>query len=235
MDGLKGVAGSIPIVEDAAHACGSEYKGRRCGSIGDLGCFSFHAVKNLATGDGGALALSDEMMADRAHRLRWLAIDTNTWRRGATDEAYSWDYRVDEIGYKSQMNDIAAALGIVQLKKLPANNARRRAIAEQYTNGLGDLPWLQTPPMDSPASISSWHIYSVQCDNREGLRAHLERRQVRTGVHYRPIHLHKCYDDTPVLAKAEHAFHRILSLPMHPGLSTQDVDYVIESIREFPA
>ncbi len=235
MDKLREVAGNIPIIEDAAHACGSEYKDRKCGALGDLACFSFHAVKNLAMGDGGALSLNDKTLAERAKRLRWLGIDRGTWDRTEVDRSYWWEYLVDEIGLKSHMNDIMASIGLVQLKKLPASNARRREIAECYTEGLQGLAWLKTPPMDTPEYKSSWHIYCIQSEKRDELATYLQDKGISTGVHYKPIHLYRCYGNTPHLPVAERIFQRILSLPMHPGLSDQDVDYIVDSIRAFPA
>ena len=118
LDALKEIAGEIPIIEDCAHATGARYKGRSVGSIGDIGCFSFHAVKNLAMGDGGALTLNSEPWMQRSKRLRWLGIDKGTWDRTATDKSYWWQYFVDEIGLKCHLNDIAAAIGLVQLRRL---------------------------------------------------------------------------------------------------------------------
>ena len=140
------------------------YKGHKCGSLGDLACFSFHAVKNLATGDGGALALNNKAMADRAKRLRWLGIDKGTWDRTDRNHAYLWDYSVNEIGFSHHMNDISAAIGLVQLHKLAKMNQRRREIMQRYNEGLSDLPWVQLPPQDTPDSKSSWHIYHIQVD-----------------------------------------------------------------------
>ncbi len=235
MDRLREVAGDIPIIEDAAHAAGAEYKGKKCGALGDLACFSFHAVKNLATGDGGMLAVNEKELAMRAKRLRWLGIDKGTWDRTANDHSYWWEYYVDEIGLKNHMNDIAAALGLVQLRKLPASNERRCEIADRYTEGLSGLPWLKLPPGDTPDVKSSWHIYCVQVERRDDLAAYLQEHEISTGVHYKPIHLYRCYGNTPHLPVAEEVFQHILSLPMHPGLTDDDVDYVIDTIRDFPA
>jgi perosamine synthetase len=233
MDKLREVAGDIPIIEDAAHACGAEYKGHKCGTLGDLASFSFHAVKNLATGDGGALTVSDQALAERAKRLRWLGIDRGTWDRTGADRSYWWQYFVDEIGLKCHMNDIAAAIGLVQLKKLPRTNARRRRITQMYTEGLRDVPWLRTPPDDTPEFKSSWHIYCIQCEDRDDLNVFLQEKGIGTGVHYKPIHLYNCYGNRPHLPVAERVFKRILSLPMHPGLTDGDVCYVIDVIRSF--
>lgn len=233
IDKLKKVAGNIPMIEDAAHAAGSEYKGRKCGSLADIGCFSFHAVKNLSMGDGGAITTNDKSLYERAKRLRWLGVDRGTWDRSDIDKSYWWEYSVDEIGLKCHMNDISAAIGLVQLEKLDDMNAKRKHIAERYTKGLLDLPEVSTPMMDTDQSKSSWHIYCVKCQHRNELSGHLEDKGITTGVHYKPIHLYKCYGNTPILPKAEQYFKEILSLPIHPGLTDNDVGMVIDAINSF--
>ena len=145
MDRLKEAAGGLPIIEDAAHAAGAVYKGKKCGALGFLSCFSFHAVKNLAMGDGGALLTDSKELMERAKRLRWLGIDKGTWDRTELDKSYWWEYVVDEIGLKCHMNDISAAIGLVQLEKLGRTNDRRRAIARLYFDGLGDIEEMTLP------------------------------------------------------------------------------------------
>jgi perosamine synthetase len=233
MDSLKEVAGDIPIIEDAAHACGGEYKGKKCGSLGDIGCFSFHAVKNLAMGDGGALTLNNKAMFERAKRLRWLGIDKGTWDRTGADRTYWWQYLVDEIGLKCHMNDIAAVLGLVQLKKLESMNTRRREIAMKYMEAFNDIDWIETPLGDTKNYKSSWHIYCIKCKKRDDLSEYLQKNGVMTGVHYKPIHTYTCYGNTPSLPVAERVFQKILSLPMYPGMSNKDVEKVIETVISF--
>ena len=233
MDKLREITGDIPIIEDAAHACGAEYKGRKCGALGDIGCFSFHAVKNLSMGDGGALTLNNKKFAERANRMRWLGIDKGTWDRTEVDKSYWWQYFVDEIGLKCHMNDIAAAIGIVQLKKLENMNERRKEIARKYTDGFKNVDWIETPPEDTEEYRSSWHIYCIKCEKRDELSQWLAGRGIIVGVHYQPIHLYSCYGNTPHLPVAEEVFKEILSLPMHPGLSDKDVDTVINAVLEF--
>ena len=220
--------GSIPIIEDAAHACGSTYKGKKCGSLGDIGCFSFHAVKNLCMGDGGALAFNNVFMNERAKKLRWLGINKGTWDRTDGNKSYWWEYSVDEIGLKCHMNDIMAAVGLVQLKKLDKMNERRRQIAEMYTKGLKGV--VKTPTMDTSNSQSSWHIYCIRCEDRNGLSEYLKSIGIITGVHYKPIHLYNCYGNVPKLPRAEKLFKEILSLPMHPNLTNDEVYKVIQEI-----
>jgi perosamine synthetase len=236
MDALKEMAGGkMVIIEDAAHACGAEYMGKKCGSLGDIGCFSFHAVKNLAMGDGGALTLNDKEMYERAKRMRWLGIDKGTWDRTKADKSYWWEYLVDEIGLKCHMNDIQAAIGLVQLKKLASMNKRRREIVKMYNEGFKNIDWIETPPEDTDEYKSSWHIYCVKVNviDRNDLSAYLERNGIGTGVHYKPIHTYLCYGNRPSLPIAERVFKRILSLPMHPGLSDDDVKRIIGTIKRF--
>ncbi len=233
MDRLKEVAGDIPVIEDCAHASGASYKGMKCGSLGLLSCFSFHAVKNLAMGDGGALLTNSKEMMERAKRLRWLGIDKGTLDRSKIDRSYWWEYFVDEIGLKCHMNDISAAIGLVQLRKLDWMNERRRQISMLYFEGLSDVSEVVLPPQDDENFISSWHIFCIKCEKRDELSAFLQKRGIATGVHYKPIHTYKCYGNRPVLPVAEGIFPKLLSLPMYPDLSDDDVAYVIDSIRAF--
>jgi len=230
IDALREVVGNIPIVEDAAHACGSVYKGKKVGNLADIGCFSFQAVKNLSMGDGGALTLNSQELSDRAKKLRWLGIDKGTWDRTGTDQSYWWEYQVDEIGLKCHMNDIAAAIGLVQLHKLDKMNARRNEIAARYTEAFSECESIKTPPAIPDDWYSSGHIYCIRADDRNGLSIYLKENDIATGVHYKPIHTYKCYGNRPVLPNAERVFEEILSLPMYPGLTDDDVEYVVEKI-----
>ena len=230
---LRAIAGDIPIIEDCAHATGASLGGQPVGSLGDLGCFSFHAVKNLAMGDGGAVTCRDSEWAERLRRLRWLGIDKGTWDRTAKGSSYWWQYSVDEVGYKCHMNDIGATIGLIQLERLPQMNQRRREIVAQYRQGLADLEWLRCPPPDDDTATSSWHIFCIQCDDREGLAAALREQEIATGVHYYPIHKYSCYQCKEVLPTAEAVFPKILTLPVYPDLTDDDVQLVICAIREF--
>lgn len=233
LDGVREVIGDIPLVEDCAHASGGYYRNRHVGTFGAIGCYSFHAVKNLAMGDGGAITVHDDWWAHRARRLRWLGIDKSTWDRSSIEKRYWWEYLVEEIGFKCHMNDIQAAIGLVQLAKLDAMNGRRREIAHLYDRELADIPQLTLPLRDDDTYRSSWHIYHVKAQRRDSLSEYLADKGISTGVHYKPIHLYACYGNRPVLPVSEKAFESILSLPMHPGLSDDDVARVCETIREF--
>ncbi len=233
IDKLREIAGNIPIIEDCAHATGAKYKGNPVGGLGDIGCFSFHAVKNLAMGEGGAITLNDETMGQRAKRLRWLGIDKGTWDRTGLDKSYWWEYSVDEIGLKSHLSDIPAAIGLVQLDKLEGANARRRRIVEIYRDGFAGMSEIQMPPPDGGDYFSSWHLCEVKVERRDELSVFLKEKGINTGVHYKPIHLYRGYGNRPVLPVAEKVFPMILTLPLYPDLTDDEVNQVMDSIKVF--
>jgi len=233
MDRLKTVADGIPVIEDCAHAAGASYKGKPVGGHGEIGCFSFHAVKNLAMGEGGAITLNDEAMELRAKRNRWLGIDKGTWDRTKVDRSYWWEYNVDEIGLKSHLNDISAAIGLVQLKKLDKANQRRREIVALYREGLKDLSEIAMPPEETGDVVSSWHLCEIKAKDRDNLSVFLRDNGINTGVHYKPVHLYRCYGNRPYLPNAETVFSQILSLPLYPDLSDGEVSYIIDNIKQF--
>lgn len=235
MDALNELAtekGSY-VIEDCAHATGSKYKGNPVGGLGDIGCFSFHAVKNLAMGDGGALVFNKTKWNQRAKRLRWLGIDKGTWDRTEMDKSYWWQYQVDEIGLKCHMNDISAAIGLVQLNKLSLMNGRRKEIVLTYFEGLKDIPQIELPEGDSPTYESSWHIFHIKCESRDDLSIFLRNQGINTGVHYTPIHTYRCYGNRTFLPVAESLQSRILTLPLYPDMTNNDADQVIASIKRF--
>jgi perosamine synthetase len=225
----------VPVVEDTAHGCGGTYKGRTLGSLGTMGCFSFHAVKNLATGDGGMVTLSDEEMDAALRRLRWCGIDKDTWDRSEVDQKYSWYYTVRELGYKYHMNDITAAIGMVQLEKLDQANARRQEVAAYYDERFADLGWLETP-VEKDYAQSARHNYVVKLDRRDALIDFLRERRISAGVHYIPNHLYAMYRefraDVPV---TERVWTRLVTLPLYPGMSDGDAERVVEAVRDFGA
>jgi len=226
-------AHDIPVVVDVAHGCGGSYKKRKLGSIGTIGCFSFHAVKNLAIGDGGMITVSDSGQDSRLRCLRWCGIDKNTWDRSEVDQKYTWYYTVQELGYKYHMNDINAAIGLVQLEKLDRANARRREIVKYYNDRFTDLDWLETPVEKSYAE-SAHHNYVVKLDRQDDLIVHLMEKRISTGVHYMPNHLYSMYRkfkaDVPV---TERVWRRIVTLPLYPGMTDGDVERVVSAVRNF--
>jgi len=233
IDRLLEAADDIPLVEDCAHAAGARHAGRHVGGFGAAGCFSFHAVKNLAMGEGGAILVDDGGLAERAAKMRWLGIDRSTWDRTGLDREYWWEYTVDEVGMKCHLDDIHAAIGLVQLQKLEEANRRRAKIAELYRTGLDDVEEVRVPPGVVEGDMSSWHMFVIRAKTRDDLNVYLAERGIQTGVHYKPIHLYPCYGQQQRLPVAEKAFESILTLPMYPDLTDGEVRTVIDTIRSF--
>lgn len=228
---------NLIVVEDAAHAAGSSYHDKPIGSIAPLTCFSFHPVKNLATGDGGMITLANEDWDARLRRLRWVGINKDTWIRSRDKDTsqYSWEYDVEELGFKCHSNDINSAIGLVQLKRLPQANARRREIAGLYTEGLGDLDWLQLPVLKE-GIVSAQHNYVVRLAERDKLAAWLHQHRIATGMHYIPNHFHAIYKPyATALPVTEREWNRLLTLPLYPALTDDDVGYIIDVIRHYHA
>ncbi len=218
----------VAVVEDCAHACGAVYRGGRIGSHGDLHAFSFQAVKNLPVGDGGALVVRSPEMAERLRRLRWFGITASTYDRSG-GRSYRWDYDVAELGVKGAMNDIEAAVGLVQLGHVDEDNARRATIAARYRDGLSDVDGLSM--LRSPGDrTSAHHLFCVLAERRDDLVEHLAAQGIETGVHYRPSYTYRMFPSEP-LPGVETFWNSALSLPMHLALSDGDVDRVIETIR----
>ena len=237
LDRIYNLAGQyrLRVVEDAAHAAGSVYKGKKIGSFG-LTAFSFHAVKNLPVGDGGMITTNFFGEYKRLQRLRWLGIDKDTFSRTVADEgkatAYAWQYDVPELGYKCHMNDIAAAIGLAQLPLLDEENARRREIARMYLEGLSHADIIALPPLSGDEVTTAQHLYAIQVKRRDDLIVKLKRHDITPGVHYLPNNVFPMYrrcrgevDD------AMRIFENLLSLPMHTLLTDEDVQRVVEVIN----
>lgn len=236
MDSILDIARrhGLLVVEDCAHAAGGAYKGRRLGSIGDFGCFSFHAVKNLAMGEGGALTARTEAEDARLRRLRWLGISKSTWERSDNSaHQYTWYYDVPELGYKAHLSDIAAGIGLAQLEKLDTSNARRRAITQRYNDAFADLDWLRVP-LVKPYAQPSHHMYVVSTPARDALHVHLRELGVSTSVHYIPSTHYDMYAAyRRPLPVCDRAWQEILTLPLYPGLTESDISRVVDGVRSF--
>jgi perosamine synthetase len=252
MDALNELARSrkICVVEDAAHAAGAEYKGRKAGSLGDIAVFSFHQQKNMVTlGEGGLITTSDKSLYESmlSHRSlcaltydpkgKYLPLDESIHPMG---KRY-WYLDFEEIGFNYRMTDVQAAVGLVQLKKLESLNERRIQIAKRYSEGFAGIKGL-TLPFIAPQNKHAFHIYCVLVEesfscNKEDLMWELYmNKRIKTWSHYMPIHLTTVYrnmghqpGECPV---AEKLFEKYVSIPIHPRLSDDVVQYVIDSIKE---
>jgi dTDP-4-amino-4,6-dideoxygalactose transaminase len=223
IDKLRAIcdAHGVALIEDCAHALPAHEAGKTVGTFGDASAFSFYATKNLTTGDGGMYVTDDDQLAARVRRLAAHGLSKDAWKRYGPGG--SWAYEVVEAGFKYHMTDIAAAIGLVQLKKQHLFLARRVAVAEAYRDALQDLEragLIELPP-DHPGH--SWHLFVVKVDDRDGVFEDMAAAEIGTSVHFIPVHLHPAYADLGyargAFPAAEGAFSRALSLPLHNGMS----------------
>jgi dTDP-4-amino-4,6-dideoxygalactose transaminase len=232
-------AHGLSVVEDAAHALPARYGGRLIGSGRNPVAFSFYATKNLTTAEGGMLT-GDPDFLERARIVSLHGMSRDAWKR--YDKGGSWFYEVLLPGFKYNMTDVQAAMGLWQLRKLDAFHRRRREIAERYTSAFGDEPALE-PPIARPDSEHAWHLYVLRLVpdalriDRDRFIQELGARNIGTSVHFIPIHLHPYYRDKYALAPehlpiAYQNYRRMLSLPLHPRLSDEDVSDVIDAVLD---
>lgn len=227
----------LRVIEDAAHAMGSEYKGKRIGSFGDTQVFSYHPNKNMTTGEGGCVVTRDQGMADRIVQLRFHGIDRQAWNRYGKHG--NQDYEVVLPGYKFNMTDIQAAIGIHQLKELNSFITRRNELANRYHEALSDWMQWSLPSRPNYDHLHSWHIYTplinediTHLNRNEFMRA-MQEKSIGTGLHYRAVHLYPYYrqafgfklGDFP---EAEEVAERIVSLPLFPGMTDAEHDRVLD-------
>jgi perosamine synthetase len=237
MDALLDIAErhDLLLVEDAAQACGGSYRGRKLGSLGHIGCFSFESKKNLSTGDGGMLVTDDDAVAERVRRLRWLGISSDTWSRfNNGHKGRAWEYEVEEVGYKYCMNDIAAALGLVQLEKLDRGNQMRRQLVQRYHDAFADVEGIE-PLAIKEYGESACYSMVVKLEQRDALCDFLQERNIQSAVHFRPNHLYPVYAAyrSDRLSVAEAVWQRILTLPLYPHMGEANQDRVIEGVKLF--
>jgi dTDP-4-amino-4,6-dideoxygalactose transaminase len=245
MDSVTEFAASrnLFVIEDAAHAIPASYRGRNVGTLSPLTAFSFHAVKTLTTGEGGMVTTDDDQLAARIRIMRLHGMDREAWKRYTAEG--TWRYEISEAGYKYNLTDPQAAMGIVQLSKCDRLWKRRAAIAEKYRRGLEPSEAYRTPKTD-PDVQHAWHLYVILINrgmlriNRDQMIEELRRRGIGTGVHFIPLHLQPYYQrawgyrvgDFP---KAEEYFERCLSLPIYPSMTEGDVERVITELRDIAA
>jgi dTDP-4-amino-4,6-dideoxygalactose transaminase len=241
MDAIMDIAGrrGLTVIEDAAHALESEYKGRKVGTIGHLTCFSFYVTKNLTTGEGGAVTTADPELAARIKTFGLHGMSRDAWKR-FSDAGYR-HYQVEYPGFKYNMMDIQAAIGLHQFERLPAWLRRREQVWARYDEAFADLP-VDTPAPAAADQVHARHLYTLMVDearagiSRDGLMAALHRQGIGTGCHYVGVHLQPYYvrafgyrpEDFP---NATWISERTVSLPLSPFLADGDVDDVVAAVR----
>lgn len=229
----------LKVIEDAAHALPSFYHSQKVGTLGDAACFSFYATKTITTGEGGMLTTNCDEVLDRMKILRLHGMSKNAMSRYGFQG--QWHYEVLESGFKYNLTDILAALGIAQLRKCDQFQRIREKHAQQYTEGFQDIPEIKV--LIKKEDIQhSWHLFVIQLQleklviDRDQFMGELKKRNIGTTAHFIPLHMHPYYhdkygykqNDFPVASKASQ---RVISLPIYPKMTEEDVKYVVQSIK----
>jgi dTDP-4-amino-4,6-dideoxygalactose transaminase len=243
MDGILSVCSQhgIKLIEDAAHAFPTQYKGRMIGSFGDVTCFSFYANKTITTGEGGMLVTEDEVIHKRVKTMRLHGINRDIWDRFTAKKA-NWEYDVVAPGYKYNMPDVNAAIGLAQMERAEEFRVGRQRCAEFYFEHLAGIPGMDLPICHGPHEDHSWHLFWIVLNAESGIERNrfIERVNgagIGTSVHYKPLHRMTYYreryglkpEDYP---NAERHWQGCVSLPVYPGLTNEELGYVCDTVRK---
>ena len=230
---------SVKVIEDCAHCAGSSYKGKKLGTWGHIGCFSFEEKKLMTTGDGGMICSDDVDLISPLLPYRWVGIDKDTWKRaenfqeGEDVGAKHWHYEINVLGYKYNMNDIAASIGLAQLEKLDEMNSKRGQIISKYLDGIKNLDYIK-PIFPYNVSEHAYWFFGIRAEKRDELIIYLKDKGIATGVHFYPLTMQPLFkneqNQCPV---AENIWEEFITLPSHIDLTDEEINYVIKALQEF--
>jgi dTDP-4-amino-4,6-dideoxygalactose transaminase len=220
----------LRVIEDAAQAFGSFQDGKKVGVLGDIVCFSFDGIKNITSGEGGAVLTSDRRLLEKMQDGRLLGVKKDTEKRALNQR--SWDFDVASQGFRFHMSNINAAIGIEQLKRIEFFKGKRQFIARRYIEILSPINEVNFLNLNYKEIVP--HIFVIKVKNRDGLRDYLLKSGIECGVHYKPNHMLQMYSNPLIrLPVTESLYNKIISLPCHVDLSLLEQDYVIQKIGEF--
>ena len=240
MDKIKEIANkyNLIIIEDAAHALGAEYKGRKIGTIGDMTTFSFHPVKHITTGEGGMITTDNEELYKKLliYRNHGITRDESEF---INNKDGNWYYEQIELGYNYRLTDFQSALGIVQLDKMQSSLNRRNEIVEMYEKGLNEIKELKLPKVRNEIK-SAWHLYIIRVTdksiNRKEVFDKLREKNIGVNVHYIPAYWNSYYEKLGykkgLCPNVEEIYEQIITLPLHPKMTNEDVEYIIKSLKD---
>lgn len=224
----------LPVIEDACHAIDSTYKGKALGTIGDVGVYSFDAVKNLSIGEGGGVVSKHDDYMERASLLRYCGIGKSGFEASTHGKERWWEYNIVEPFIKMCPSDVAAGIGLGQLTKLDENQAYRKKIWDIYQKEFAGIPGIGTPSDAAPGDRHSYFTYFIRIPNRDRVAKYLFDKGIYTTLRYHPLHLNPLYRSTAKLPVCEELNETGLNIPLHPSLSMNDVDFIIETIKGCP-
>jgi aminotransferase len=226
-----------PVIEDAAHAVDSYYKGKLCGSIGDIGIYSFDSVKNITTIEGGGITFRDESKYERAKILRYCGIGKSGFDAaisGSQNKNRWWEYNISEPFIKMLPTNVGAAVGIEQLKKINDLQSHRKMIWDFYQDSFKDVNWIKRPINHNADETHSYFTYVITVDlDRDKLAKYLLDNGVYTTLRYHPLHMNPLYNSNKELPNSITLNETSLSIPIHPNLPMEDVVYIVDKIKEF--
>jgi len=228
----------LKVIEDCAHTPGSLYNGIRLGLWGDIGCYSFEEKKLMTTGDGGMICSNDLELLKDVKAMRWVGIDKDNWKTAqaytnASRDAMHWFYEVSILGYKYNMNDLAAAIGLAQLEKLPQMNTRHSDIIRMYLNGIKNIKSIK-PLLPYEPENYVYQMFGIRSEKRDELMIYLKSKGIATGCHYTPLSMQPLFKP---FAKncdfIEKESDKFITLPLHADLTDEEVKFITENLREF--
>jgi perosamine synthetase len=228
------------LVEDCAETCGATYKNKKIGNWSDISCFSFEEKKIITTGDGGMLVLDKKKDYEKLKSLSFHGWDIDPWRRHKLNfekkkvSTKHWNYEIKNLGYKYNMNDLMAAIGLAQFKKIDLLNKKRENILKKYLKGIQDCKYI-SPTYPYKLKNSSYWLFSVNCEFRDDLITFLKKKNISTAVHFVPLPLNYLYKKYKK-GKLENAYKnwkKIVSLPFFPDLESKNINYIIKCLKTF--
>ena len=228
----------LKVIEDCSHTAGGVYKGKTLGTWGDISCFSFEEKKLMTTGVGGMICSNDPDLLKDVKAYRWVGIDKDNWKTAkaytdANQSAMHWFYELNVLGYKYNMNDLAASIGIAQIKKLPAMNKRRSEIIRRYIRGINGLDGIE-PLLPYEPEKYIYQMFGIRSDSRNELMVFLKSRGIATGCHYTPLSLQPLFKPYAKDCRiAEREYLRFITLPLYADLTNEEIDYIVNTLREF--
>jgi len=224
----------LVVIEDCAHTCGSIYKGKKLGNWGDFGCFSFEDKKVITTGDGGMLCTNNKKRFIKLKSLSFHGWDTDPWTRHKNNKSKNnWYYQIKNLGYKCNMNNVMASIGLEQLKKLRNLNKKRISILKRYISNLKGIKQIKFAWEFSLKNSCYW-LFSLKIKNRDQFMKFLKSKGISTGVHLMPLPLHPIYKRyNKNVKRVTSTWKNLVSLPFFPDIKNSEVDYVIKNVKEY--
>ena len=227
-----------PIIEDAAHAICSKYKDIPCGNIGDIGIFSFDAVKNLAVGEGGGITSKNISLIQEAKTLRYCGIGKSGFEAAVktptTNNKMWWEYNISKTFIKMLPTNLSASIGLAQLDKIDKFQIRRKYIWDCYQNAFSNIEGIKCPIEANKEDVHSYFTYCIRVRNRDKLAKYLLDKEIYTTLRYHPLHMNKIYNqENVILSNSEKLNKEALSIPLHPRLTDNEVDLIISEIKSF--